>query len=167
MKQITILCVNKNSNYWKLQSRYNLDIWDIHRDAYNYSGSNPVITHSPCQQWSRLHRFANDNPLEKNLAFHCYELVNMYGGIFEHPSGSHFFKEVNANYNNIISINQSWFGFEAVKKTLLYSNKVKFLPHPLNFNCSTKKVANMGHVARSQQPIDLCIWLIESILTSL
>jgi len=155
---ITILCVMTNSNYNHIP---NLDLWDINRNAYNYTGNNIVITHAPCQQWSKMKSFAKENKKEKELAFFCYEKVQKNGGIFEHPAGSNFFKIVNIPRNKIISVNQHWWGFPAQKKTYLYFNQISPLPVPLNFNAVQKKVINMAQNKRSLMTTSFCQWLVD------
>lgn len=110
---ITILCAKKDSIYKQIPG---VDVWDIDRDAYFFTGSNPVITHAPCAQWSRMKAFANDNKDEKELAWFCLNKVLRNGGIFEHPAGSSFFKEAGIT-QNIYSVDQSWWGFPARKRT--------------------------------------------------
>ena len=124
---ITVLCAKKNSLYKTIPG---IDVWDEDRDAYFFTGSNPVITHAPCAQWSQMKGFANDKPDEKELAFHCLKYVVRNGGIFEHPSGSSFFKEAGIE-RNVYSVDQSWWGFTARKKTWLYFSKCKPLAFPI------------------------------------
>lgn len=151
----TILCVQDDSNYHKIP---NLDLWTKERDAYKYTGSEPVITHAPCQQWSRLKKFAKQNKLEKDLAMYCLEIVQKNGGIFEHPGGSSFFKY--AGIKPTLSINQSWWGFRARKITYLYYHKIKPIPIQLNFEAITITVDRMDKKERSKMPLAFCQWLI-------
>lgn len=69
---ITVLCIDSHSNYKKIAG---LDLWDRNRDAYNYRGTNPIIAHPPCSQWSRLRAFSRINQKEKNLAWFCLMMV--------------------------------------------------------------------------------------------
>lgn len=131
---ISILCAQKNSTYKTIPG---LDVWDSERDAYFFTGSNPVITHAPCQQWSRLRAFATPNADEKELAYFCLNKVIRNGGIFEHPMGSSFFKEAGVE-KNIYSVDQSWWGFPCRKTTYLFFHKVKPLPFPVLQNIPTK-----------------------------
>lgn len=151
----TILCVQENSNYYKIPG---LDLWDKKRNAYNYTGSNPIITHAPCQQWSRLKHFANENKEEKELAMHCLKLVQQNGGIFEHPAGSSFFKH--AGIKPTLSINQNWWGYKCKKTTYLYYSKIKPNAINLNFNAITHKIHQLDKTERSKMPLKFCQWLI-------
>lgn len=150
----------KNSNYYKIPG---LDLWNQERDAYNFTGSNPVICHPPCAQWSKLKAFAGTNKQEKELAYFCIEKVNQNGGILEHPAGSGIWKLPGIKRENIISINQHWFGFPAQKRTWLYFTQVKPISFPLNFNCPVKTVTELHSSSRSKQPLSFCIWLVQSI----
>lgn len=157
---ITILCADSKSNYYKIPG---LDIWDKIRNAYNYNGTNKVIAHPPCQQWSRLRTFATKNTDEKNLALLCWDIVNTNGGILEHPHGSYLFKYVNADRKKIRSVDQNWWGFPARKKTYLYVHQVELIEHPLSNELPSKKVEYMHQRARSIMTLDFCKWLVNSI----
>lgn len=155
---ISVLCVNKDSIYKSIPG---VDAWDLERDAYKFNGTNPVITHAPCQQWSRLKHFANDNPKEKELAWFCLEKVNANGGVFEHPAGSSFFKD--AGIKKIYSVDQFWFGFPARKRTYLYFSKCKPLPVSLRFDAIELTVGELRQERRSDTTIEFATWLINSI----
>jgi hypothetical protein len=64
-----VLCVNDNSFY---KSIPDLEVYDRQRDAYNFPGGIPVITHAPCQQWSKLlsYPISFDAPLKKVTQLH-------------------------------------------------------------------------------------------------
>lgn len=167
---ITVLCAQKNSNYHKIPG---LDVWDAARDAYYFTGSNPVITHGPCAQWSRLKAFASDRPDEKELAYFCLTKVIRNGGIFEHPSGSSFFKAVGitSQSQGLYSVDQSWWGFPARKTTLLYFRGCKPLPFPLFEHIHTHIVGRhkgqslpaMSKAQHSTTVIPFAQWMINSI----
>ncbi len=160
---ISILCVCKNSNYYKLPG---LDLYDTYRNAYTFAGLNKLIAHPPCAQWSKLRSFAKENKEEKDLAMFCLHKVKQNGGILEHPAGSQFWKVANVSRSNIISINQHWFGFPAQKRTWLYFHDVKPLAYPLSFNTPTKTVSDMHSTARSLQPLSFCNYLVNCINAS-
>lgn len=174
--KIVILCANDNSNYFKLNDP-GLDIYTQERDAWTYNGNDPVICHAPCQQWSKLKAFARFNMSEKMLAYHCWELIQRNGGIFEHPAGSSFFHAIKANKSKIISVDQHWWNFPSQKRTYLYFNHCEPLEHPLNFNgiefqLSTIKGVNqrkmngkkeMKKSERSLMPVAFCKYLVDSI----
>lgn len=155
---ISVLCVARRSNYRQIDG---LDLWDASRDAYNFTGSNPVIVHPPCQQWSKLRQFARIDERSKALAWFCLEKVKANGGIFEHPSGSDFFKA--AGIKPTISIDQNWFGFPARKRTYLYFHGYKPIAHPLTFTYATRTVESMGQEARSIMPLQFCQWLVDCL----
>jgi len=155
---ISVLCVSRSTVYKSIPG---LDLWDLERDVYNYTGGNPVIAHPPCQQWSRLRAFAYVNEREKELAFVCLDHVKRNGGIFEHPHGSSFFRV--AGVKPTLCIDQSWFGFPARKRTWLYFSRCKPLAVPLCFDAYTKKVPQLGKVARSAMTLDLARWLVNCV----
>lgn len=134
---ISILCAKKDSLYKTIPG---IDVWDEDRDAYFFTGSNPVITHAPCAQWSRMKAFAKENKDQKELAYFCLNKVIRNGGIFEHPAGSSFFKEAGVT-KNIYSVDQSWWGFAAKKHTYLFFHGCKPIQFPL-FNHIPSKVIN-------------------------
>jgi len=156
--KIAVLCANVNSVY---KSFPDLEVYDKNRNAYTFPGGSPIIAHPPCQQWSRLKHFAKGDQAEKDLAFFCLEMVNKYGGILEHPIGSHFFKA--AGITKTYSINQSWFGFPAKKTTLLYFSQCAPAAHPLNFNAIEKRVQDLHSSKRSDTTIQFAEWLIKSV----
>ena len=160
---ISVLGVMPGSNYYKIEG---LDLWDKERNAYNFKGNNMVICHAPCQQWSRLKAFAKPDHDEKNLAYFCWDVVNRNGGIFEHPAGSSFFKEVNADRKKMFKVNQSWWGFGAKKETILYCHNVKLLSYPLCFNAIKGKVHLMNKGKRSRMEESFCRYLVDCILHS-
>lgn len=158
---IDVLCVDKDSVYKSIPG---ISCWDKERDAYTYRGTNPVITHAPCQQWSRLRAFSKPNDYEKGLAEFCYRKVKENGGIFEHPAGSSFFKLYNLDMRKVYQLDQSDFGFPAKKATWLYVEGIKLLPYPIFKEARhLDKVASMAQRDRSRTPIAFAIWLIDSI----
>jgi len=170
---ITVLCANKNSIYKQIPG---IDVWDQVRDAYYFYGSNPVITHAPCAQWSRMKAFANYDTDAKELAFFCLKHVVRNGGIFEHPAGSSFFKEAGIE-KNVYSVDQSWWGFPASKKTYLFFSKCKPAPMPIftpppvftffgpNQDRTGKK--EMPKSQRSKTVLPFAQWMIDCIKTDL
>lgn len=160
-KIITVLCTLEDSIYKTLP---HLDIYDKNRDAYNYTGQNPIIAHPPCQQWSRLKSFAKEDKKEKDLAMFCLEQINKNGGILEHPSGSSFFKY--AGIKPTISVNQSWFGFPAEKKTYLYFKDCEPLATPLCFDAITKTVPQLSQKMRSYTTLEFANYLVSCINSS-
>jgi hypothetical protein len=156
---VSILCVAPNSHYLDL----GVDCWTKERDAYNFTAQNPVITHAPCAQWSRLKAFEKVNQVEKDLAVFCWERVNENGGIFEHPAGSSFFDFVGCNRKRLYSFDLAWWGFPARKRTYLYFNACAPTSFPISFDCIESNVEEMGYGERSLTPERMCRWLIESV----
>jgi hypothetical protein len=121
---VSALYVRKDSIYKTL----GVDCWDIDRDAKKWPGGNPVIAHPPCRAWGSLSHMANPREGEKQLAIHAVTAVRRYGGILEHPATSKLWIAAglpkpgkNDEFGGYtITINQSWFGHKALKKTFLY-----------------------------------------------
>lgn len=157
-KPISVLCAAQNSFYKQMPG---LDVWDIARDAYNFNGTNTIIAHPPCQQWSRLKAFAKVNEKEKELAFFCLGKVHLNGGVLEHPYGSSFFKA--SGIKPTLCIDQHWFGFPARKRTWLYFYGFDPLLYPLNFDAVQKKVPDLGKVARSAMTFSMADWLVRCV----
>jgi hypothetical protein len=119
--------------------------------------------------------FANDNPDEKELAYFCLTKVIRNGGIFEHPAGSTFFREAGIT-KNIYSVDQSWWGFPARKKTYLFFHNCKPLSMPVLTNivthvvgyhkASRKELPEMSKSHRSTTVLGFAQWLINSIYES-
>lgn len=93
---IAALYVQNGGCYWDLPG---VDPWDEARDARKYAGPWPVVAHPPCQRWGR---FWFGSPLvvartgeRKKLGDDggCFasalDAVRAYGGVIEHPAGSH------------------------------------------------------------------------------
>lgn len=157
---ISVLCTHAKSNYKSIPG---LDLWPDPRNAYNFSGDNPVIAHPPCAQWSRMKNFARINKEEKDLAVFCWEKVLQNGGIFEHPAGSSFFNYVAADRKNMLSVNQSWWGFPCTKRTYLYFHRCSAIAVPLSFDCVTKTVNQLHSSKRSIMPLSFCTYLVSCI----
>lgn len=141
-----------------------ISTWDKVRDAYTYRGTNPVITHAPCQQWSRLRKFSKLNDYEKGLAEFCYRKVKENGGIFEHPAGSSFFRDYHVDMRKVYQVDQSSFGFPARKATWLFVEGFKLLPEPIFSEARhLTKVERMARKERSRTTMEFALFLIDSI----
>ena len=124
MRQVSVLFARSDSCYNELVA----DVWDIKRDARNYSGSNAVICHPPCRGWGRLRHLAKPRPDEKALALFALEQVRRCGGVLEHPLGSSLWHEANLPKPGFFDawggwtllVDQGWFGHKAPKPTYLY-----------------------------------------------
>lgn len=76
-----------------------VDPWDKPRDARLYAGPHPVVAHPPCQRWGKL--WAGQPLFIKRTGIRkikgdddgCFDAalaaVRQWGGIIEHPWGSH------------------------------------------------------------------------------
>lgn len=158
---VNILCTSPGSNYNKITG---VQTWDKKRNAYNFTGRTPVIAHPPCQQWSKLRRFAKEDEAERNLAPYCLDVVNRNGGILEHPEGSLLWKIGDFTLGKIISVNQSWFGFYTKKPTLLYFVKCSPISHPITFDCPTRTFYNLSTKQRNETVPRMAQWLINSLI---
>ena len=76
-----------------------VDPWDEARDARLYAGPHPVVAHPPCQRWGKLWAgqplFIKRTGIRKIKGddWGCFaaalHAVRTWGGIIEHPWGSH------------------------------------------------------------------------------
>ncbi len=164
---ISVLCTNRYTLYSKLVSDYDIDLWNIDRDAYNFNGKNKVITHAPCAQWSRMKGFAKGSKLEKDLAFFCLEKVKKNGGIFEHPAHSSFFKE--AGIKKYYEVDQLEFGFVCRKKTWLFFHDCEplvyipqIVPQIVKYHTAILGTHQSGERRSTMMTKSFCEWLILS-----
>lgn len=167
---ITVLCVQKDSHYRNIPG---CDYYGIDRNAYNFKGSNVVIAHPPCGQWGKLKGLALYNESEKNLAPFCLEKIRSNGGILEHPASSSFIKSIGQYYNKLdpfggflLSVNLSWFGFSAQKKTCLYIVGLtpKEVSFPIALDMTINNVEKMSYLQRAKTPLAMVEWLYNNAL---
>ncbi len=96
---IAALYVRTNGCYFGLPD---VDPWDEKRDARLYTGPWTVVAHPPCQRWGRMY-FGQPLAISKGAEKQklgddggCFESalrsVGKWGGIIEHPAGSHAWK---------------------------------------------------------------------------
>ena len=96
MNKIAALYVETGGSYFGLPD---VDPWDEVRDARLYGGPWPVVAHPPCQRWGKLWA---GQPLhikktgERKIKGDdggcfaaCLAVVRKFGGVIEHPWGSH------------------------------------------------------------------------------
>lgn len=90
---IAALYVETNGCYFNLPG---VDPWDEARDARKYAGPWPVVAHSPCERWGKMWNGGiawKGEPKKLGDDDGCFEAaigaVRKYGGIIEHPKGSH------------------------------------------------------------------------------
>lgn len=80
-----------------------VDPWDEVRDARSYAGPWPIVAHPPCQRWGRYWHGAPNKPHQFKLGDDegCFAAalasVRRWGGVLEHPEGSHAWKAFRLN----------------------------------------------------------------------
>lgn len=139
---ISALFVETNGAYFGMPD---IDPWDEKRDARKYAGPYPVIAHPPCQRWGKMW-FGSPNVVKKTGIRKvkgddggCFESalrsVRTYGGVIEHPWGSHAWAHFGLNLPSrnggwIVAdfyggwtccVEQGRYGHYARKPTLLYA----------------------------------------------
>jgi len=126
MRTVAVLCCLPRSEYHRLPG---VEAFDESRDAFTYQGGSPVVCHPPCAQWGRLRSLAHPNERHKALGPFCVAQVRQWGGVLEHPAASTLFSVCGLpspcsgcdEYGGFtIELNQSWFGYEAAKRTWIY-----------------------------------------------
>jgi len=158
---IAALFVAKGGIYYDLP---NVDPWDEQRDARKYAGPHPVIAHPPCKRWGNywsggpprvfvarglingFDAVARDAKYKLGDDGGCFiaalEAVRTFGGVLEHPLGSHAWKFfglarpprrggwVIADRNGgwTCCVEQGAYGHRGRKATWLYANKIPYLP---------------------------------------
>lgn len=93
---IAALYVETNGCYFDLP---NVDPWDQRRDARLYNGPWSVVAHPPCQRWGKMwagspswiaktgqRKVKGD---DGGCFAHALASVRQWGGVLEHPEGSH------------------------------------------------------------------------------
>jgi len=146
MIQVAALYVIKNGPYFNLLG---VDAWDEKRDARKYSGPHPVVCHSPCQRWGKMW-FGQPLAISKGVPHkikgddggcfeHALNCVREFGGVLEHPHGSHAWEHFKLNEPPneggwvkadefggwTCCVEQVAYGHYARKKTWLYACKTK------------------------------------------
>lgn len=143
---IAALYVERGGCYFGLDG---VDPWDEARDARLYAGPWPVVAHPPCQRWGK---FWAGQPLSikrtgqrkvKGDDGGCFasalESVRRFGGVLEHPWGSHAWPHFGLNvpprnggwtkadeYGWTCVVEQGRYGHYARKPTLLYTAGIEF-----------------------------------------
>jgi len=146
MKTVAALFVQTGGSYFGLSG---VDPWDEQRDARSYHGTLPVVAHPPCQRWGSMWF---GSPLvvkrtgvrkEKGDDGGCFasalESVRKWGGVLEHPWGSHAWSHFLLNKPDrgggwiaadmlggwTCCVEQGKYGHYARKPTLLYAYGVE------------------------------------------
>jgi hypothetical protein len=90
--RVAALFVERGGCYWDLPG---VDAWDVERDARLYAGPWPVIAHPPCERWGRYWSGGPSAKVRRKKGDDggCFkaalDAVRRWGGILEHPEGSH------------------------------------------------------------------------------
>lgn len=90
--RVAALYVQRGGVYYGLPD---VDPWDEARDARAYPGPWPVVAHPPCARWGRYWSGGPSHHGKYRLGEDggCFvaalEAVRSWGGIIEHPEGSH------------------------------------------------------------------------------
>jgi hypothetical protein len=140
---IAALFVEAGGCYYGLEG---VDPWDEARDARKYDGPWPAISHTPCQRWGKLWAgqplYIKTTGIRKikgddgGCFAHSLYVVRKYGGIIEHPWGSHAWPHFGLNVppreGGLINadveggwtccVEQGRYGHYARKPTLLYAH---------------------------------------------
>lgn len=149
MTSIAAIYVQAEGSYYGLPG---VDPWDEVRDARQYAGPHPVVAHPPCQRWGKMWA---GQPLwikrtgERKIKGDdggCFEAalnaVRKYGGVLEHPWGSHAWPHfglntpprsggwIMADFQGgwTCCVEQGQYGHYATKPTLLYAAGITDLP---------------------------------------
>ena len=156
------------------------DCYDITRNAFTFTDRCPLIAHPPCRLFSRLRQFSTADRKEKQCAYFALSQVRMFGGILEHPRSSTLWKNGNFNLSGEIdnyggflrSVNLSWFGYPAQKKTMLYFvgiAPVQLPPFPLSLSAplfsiggsKNNRLKEISKNAGSQTPDQMIKYFIQ------
>jgi len=149
-KRVAALYVKAGGCYYGLPD---VEPWDEARDARTYGGPWPVVAHPPCQRWGKLwagqplHIKRTGERKTKGDDGGCFvaalACVRQWGGILEHPWGSHAWPYFNLNtppraggwisaelpgshFGWTCCVEQGRYGHYARKPTWLYAVGVDF-----------------------------------------
>ena len=139
---IAALFVQTDGSYFGLPD---VEPWDEAKDARKYNGPHPVVAHPPCQRWGKLWAGSpsviarTGKRKKKGDDNGCFEAalktVRTYGGVLEHPWGSHAWAHFDLNKpprkggwiaadtfgGSTCCVEQGRYGHYARKPTLLYA----------------------------------------------
>ena len=100
MRRVAALYVQTGGCYYGLPD---VDPWDEARDARLYDGPWPVVAHPPCERWGRYWGGGPSAKVPRQLGDDggCFEAalraVRSWGGVLEHPEGSHAWRRFGLN----------------------------------------------------------------------
>lgn len=125
--KITVLFVRSDSVY--KNKGWDLNCYDIDRDAKSWPGGTAVVAHPPCRGWGCLRKMSHATEAEKELAPWAVQQVRRWGGVLEHPRGSKLWRVMNLprpgagkdeHGGFCLDVDQFWWGHRAQKRTWLY-----------------------------------------------
>lgn len=128
------------------------DVFDVNRNAFSCASRLPRVAHPPCRLFSRMRSFSSAPVSELKCAYHALSGIRQFGGILEHPRSSTLWQNGNFDLSGGIdqyggylrSVNLSWFGYPAQKKTMLYFVGItpgQLPPFPISFDAITHVVS--------------------------
>lgn len=164
---VSVLFARSDSCYFELVS----DVWDVRRDARNYSGLNPVVAHPPCRGWGRLRHLAKPRHDEKALALFAVEQVRRCGGVLEHPMGSSLWAaaglpvpgERDSFGGWTLLVEQGWWGHPAPKPTYLYivgCDRSAIGELPVQLRRAGGRTLALSPAEREKTPIEFARFLV-------
>lgn len=134
---IAALYVQHGGVYYGLPG---VEPWGLpERDARQYAGPYPVVAHPPCARWGRYWGGGPSANYKRKLGDDdgCFaaalEAVRRWGGVIEHPEGSHAWRhhglpvprrgggwqrDIHGGWT--CCVEQGWYGHRARKATWLY-----------------------------------------------
>jgi hypothetical protein len=164
---VAVLFARSDSCYIELVD----DIYDIERDARNYSGTLPVVCHPPCRGWGRLSHLAKPRDGEKDLGFFAVDTVRRCGGVLEHPHASKLWAaallprpgSLDAWGGYTILVDQGWWGHAAPKPTWLYIcgvPKAELPTIPIQLHRAAGRTLDLSPADRERTPLEFAKWLV-------
>jgi hypothetical protein len=137
VRTIAALFVEHGGPYFGLPG---VDPWDEARDARRYTGPYPIVAHPPCERWGRYWSGGPNASYRRELGADdgcfesAYNLVRYWGGVIEHPEGSHAWRAAGWNLppkrggwvpagdgGFTCCVEQGHYGHRARKATWLYA----------------------------------------------
>jgi hypothetical protein len=171
-RTVAALCVHGRSIYKYLPG---VDPYDARRDARTFPGGMSVVAHPPCRHWSKYLRNqakAPDPAAEMELGRWCVRQVQRWGGVLEHPAGSHLFADMGLPMPDsperggcfTIYVEQRWFGFATRKPTWLFvchTARLNLPEIPLSFDGALYAWRHQSKSARAHTMKPFAEFLVE------
>lgn len=176
IRRVAVLCARKGSIYHQISG---CDVYCKRRPISEFIGTCPVLAHAPCRRWGRFRQFVKSagGESERYLASVCADHVRHYGGVFEHPAFSSYWKVGGLPYPGekspegvTIAVPQYWFGHRARKATWLFIarldlSEIPDMPYRLE-DMDKREVVLMGRGEREHTPPALANWLVDLAVKS-